>query len=170
MVNASTLKPITANDIVTMAKTIYGEARGESLAGQIAVGYTITKRAQIAADHVARHGGPHSHYGDGSLAAVCKAPRQYDCWDPGDNNFIKLVALTLDDAEFQTALYAAIGVVQRLVPNTLPEATHYYNPKRVRRTPAWVTGVPAHDGKPAVPPAHFDSAIGNHRFYSQVPA
>lgn len=168
MGNAQTFKKPTAIDIDVLARTIDSEARGESLAGQIQVGYCILKRAAVAAQHVADTGRPHPLFGDGSILAVCKMPAQFSCWNVGDPNYARANSISLSDVDFQIAMYAATGVCLRLVSNALPLATHYYNPSAVTHTPSWVTGVPAQDGKAAIAPATFDGSIGNHRFYSAV--
>ena len=56
------------------AKTIYAEARGESREGQEAVGEVIKTRASMN----------RGYWGGSSVAGVCRAPRQFECWNNGD--------------------------------------------------------------------------------------
>jgi N-acetylmuramoyl-L-alanine amidase len=69
-------------DIDVVARTLYGEARGEGKQGMIAVACVIVTRAMIAAEYVDANGKPHPLFGDGSLASACQAPLQFSCWDP----------------------------------------------------------------------------------------
>src|SRR4051794_37091109 len=117
--------PATGEDIDVLARTIFGEARGEILAGQIAVAWTIRHRAEIAAVYRQAHGKWHPHYGDGSIAQACKAHRQYDCWDQGDTNRLKLLGVTLDDPAFQQCHYVALGVIGGTLEDKMPTTTHY---------------------------------------------
>lgn len=168
MDNALSFKTPTASDIDVLARTVYGEARGQPLQGQVQVAYTIIKRASVALDHVQKHGTPHPLFGDGSLTSACKAPLQYDCWMASDPNYAEVNSVTLGSPAFQLAMYAALGAVCRMQSNTFPLSTHYYNPQIVKTPPVWVTGKPASDGKPAVPPATRCGFIGKHLFFSGV--
>ena len=55
-----------------MAVTIFGEARGESIEGLVAVGNVIMNRARAA---------------NTSVKEICLAPKQFSCWDEDDPNF-----------------------------------------------------------------------------------
>ena len=55
--------------VVVVALTLFGEAAGEPLAGKQAVASVIHCRAQAR--------------GTGGLVGVCKAPRQFSCWNAG---------------------------------------------------------------------------------------
>lgn len=158
--------PASAADIDVLARTVFGEARDQVLAGQIAVAWCVMKRVSIARAYVAKHAAPHNHYGDGTIVSACKVHRQYDCWDVGDKNYALVNKVGMNDPAFQTAMHVALAVTQGRVPNALPEATHYYNPDAVSHTPSWVIGDPANH----VPPARFEAAIGAHKFYSGVAA
>jgi spore germination cell wall hydrolase CwlJ-like protein len=165
MDNAPNIKSPDAHDIDVLARTIYGEGRGEGMAGQVAIVFTIIHRARIAAAFRAANKRMHPLYGDGSIAAACLVPWQFSCWNQSDPNRLAMRTVTLADPAFQTASYVAHAVLQRQVNDALPRATHYFNPAVVK-APAWETGVAAHDGKAAIPPARFEGSIGHHRFYS----
>src|SRR3990170_4207690 len=74
------------DDKQLMALTIYGEARGESRAGKIAVGSVILERV----DHRAWDGD--------TIKEVCLMPWQFSCFLPADPNFpaLKLIAENFD--------------------------------------------------------------------------
>lgn len=65
-----------------MALTIYGEARGESKAGKIAVGSVILERVD------------HRKWDGTTITEVCLFPFQFSCFLPNDPNFngLKLIA------------------------------------------------------------------------------
>lgn len=160
----------SGEDIDVLARTIWGEARGESLAGQIAVGWTVRHRALIASRYLLAHGRWHPHYGDGSIGQACKARMQYSCWNADDPNQLKLKNVTLDDPSFQQCMRVALGVVHGALADALLETTHYFNPAAGLRTPDWITGLPARGGRPAIPPARKVGSMGAHDFYADVPA
>src|SRR5665213_2427513 len=155
----------SGEDAEILARTVFGEARGESLAGQIAVAFTVMHRARIARGWMEARGEAHPEFGNGSIASACQAPKQYSCWNLDSPTLSALKAVTLGDAAYQIALYVALAVINRLVSDALPDSTHYYNPARVSATPLWVTGRPAAPGQSAIKPARFIGSIGAHRFY-----
>ena len=72
---------VTEKDRDILARTLWGEARGESLAGQIAVAWTIRNRVN--------DGKAKSWWGEG-YAGVCQKPYQFSCWNKSDPNFAYL--------------------------------------------------------------------------------
>ncbi|AZD06253.1 Cell wall hydrolase [Pseudomonas chlororaphis] len=68
----------TEKDRDLLARTLWGEARGEGLAGQIAVAWTIRNRVN--------DGKAKSWWGEG-YAGVCQAPYQFSCWNKNDPNY-----------------------------------------------------------------------------------
>lgn len=68
-------------DLDTMALTLWGEARGEPKLGQRAVAWVIRNRWETPGwwSRRAPDGIP-----DGTIAAVCRAPWQFSCWDKSD--------------------------------------------------------------------------------------
>ena len=160
--------PASGEDIDVLARTVFGEARGETLAGQIAVAFTVLHRSRLARGFKEVHGVDHRFFGDGSIASACKAAKQYSCWNEGSPTLKTMADVTMGNASFQMAHYVATGVVNQALSDALPNATHYYNPQGVLRIPVWVTGRPAAQGRPAIKPGRFDGTIGHHRFYSQV--
>ena len=72
---------VTEKDRDILARTLWGEARGESLAGQIAVAWTIRNRVNDGKDK--------SWWGEG-YAGVCQKPYQFSCWNRNDPNFAYL--------------------------------------------------------------------------------
>jgi spore germination cell wall hydrolase CwlJ-like protein len=165
MANASDIAPVSAHDIDVLARTIFGEARGEPLDGQIAVGFVIRHRAAIALAFRQRHKRAHPLYGDGGIASACLKPEQFSCWIVGDPNQRACSTVTMASPAFQRCTYVAHAVLQGQVEDRLPRATHYCTPAAAPHI-AWVIGVAAHDGKPEIPPAEKLGAICGHIFYA----
>jgi N-acetylmuramoyl-L-alanine amidase len=123
----------TNRDIDTMARTIWGEARGESLLGKVAVAHVILNR--VKAD---------TWYGK-TITGVCRKPHQFSCWNIGDPNRVKLLAVDLGDDAFRDSMFVAIGSVKGWFPDPTGGADHYcvktINPKwSVGKTPVKVIG------------------------------
>ena len=70
------------DDKQLLALTIYGEARGESRSGKIAVGSVILERVE------------HRGWDGDTIHEVCLMPYQFSCYLPADPNFpaLKLLA------------------------------------------------------------------------------
>jgi len=130
----------------TLARTLWGEARGEPVRGIEAVAAVIVNRVRLAR---ARGG---FWWGD-NVVAVCRKPFQFSCWNADDPNRPKLLAVTEADAAFVVCLRIARRAVSGALPDPTGGCTHYHS-RRVH--PAW-----ARDAVPRV-------EIGTHLFYDDV--
>ncbi len=130
----------------TLARTLWGEARGEPVRGIEAVAAVVVNRVRVAE----RKGG---HWWGASVIGVCRKPWQFSCWNEGDPNRPKLLAVTASDPVFATCLRVARRAVTGLLPDPTGGATHYHH---VRIHPSWARG-------------HTPCAeIGRHLFYDTV--
>jgi len=127
------------SDFLTMARTCYGEGRGESLDGKIAICWTIKNRAA--------KGG----WWGNSIAEVCLKPKQFSCWD--DHNRTSMLAATETTPAFLDCLYTAIAVIGGHIPDPTLGSCHYHTTKV---NPPWSEGV-----TPTV-------QIGNHLFFNNI--
>jgi spore germination cell wall hydrolase CwlJ-like protein len=135
-------------DIAVLARTLWGEARGESSAGMEAVGWTIRNRVF--------DGRKNSWWGEG-YAGVCQKPWQFSCWNANDPNSPYLKgAKSIPAGEYKKALAAAMAVVNGSVPDPTNGATHYYA-TTMPKPPAWVKG------------AKQTLKLGGHIFFKDVP-
>lgn len=129
------------SDLKILAKTIYGEARGElnrfGLAPLIAVGNVILNRFR-------------KHFAN-SISAVCLAPYQFSCWNQKDPNYEKLKNLDESSSIFKTCLKVAENVIEGKWPDLTDGCDHYHE-KSVK--PYWAGQL--------TPKRIF----GNHLFYS----
>lgn len=139
-------------DLETLTKTVYGEARGESALGRLAVAFVARNRAAIAARYVAAHPTKSHHplYGDGTVASACLMPYQFSCWLPHDPNFPKLLGLDVNSEEAHPCLEAAQSAIAGTAPDASEGATHYHT---AGVHPSWAYGqTPV-------------TVIGQHLFY-----
>jgi spore germination cell wall hydrolase CwlJ-like protein len=140
MVN--TVVPLKRGDIDTLARTLYGEARGEGVSGMQAVAWVIVNRA--------KRGGRFPI----TIAGVCKQPQQFTCWSPNDINAKVCAAVDESDPSFAQAVYAAASVLTGEVPDFTGSADHYYA-SSMKVAPSWA-GKMTHTVR-----------IGNHRFFRE---
>ena len=111
--------PLSAEDRDTLIRTLYGEARGEPEAGQVAVVHVVRNRV------IAR----------GTNAQTeCMRPYQFSCWLAADPNSKKLRDLRPDSADYRRLA----AVVDRAwqAPDTVQGARHYYAAS-MATPPAW---------------------------------
>lgn len=99
--------------------TIYGEARGEPIEGQIAVGCVIRNRL---------HNSINRTYHD-----ICLAPKQFSCWNEDDPNRIVLEGLSnkIVSSEYTSnvylnqCLFVAEGIVENHILDNTKNANNY---------------------------------------------
>lgn len=127
-----------------LARTLWGEARGEGSTGMEAVACVILNRVEIAK----RHKG---YWWGNTVLQVCQKPYQFSCWNKQDPNFRKLIGVTEDDMHFATALRVARRAVLGFIKDMTLGATHYHT---LNILPHWAKGQ-----KPT-------ARIGHHIFYT----
>lgn len=103
-----------ATSIDILARTIWGEARGEGEQGMHAVANVIMNR-------VARPG-----WWGKCVASVCQKDRQFSCWNAGDPNREKLLSISDDDSAFLIAQRIAAKAVDGVLSDKTNSATHYH--------------------------------------------
>lgn len=139
-------------DIDLLARTIWGEARGEGIAGQVAVGWTIRNRVEM---DLGRDGKP-DWWGEG-YEGVCRAPWQFSCWNKNDPNYPYLSgARDIPNSQYMLAREAAVAVIEGRQPDPTGGATHYYA-TTMPKAPKWASR------------AARTCKIGRHIFFKDVP-
>lgn len=136
------------NDLWVTAQTVWGEARGESVEGRIAVAHVIRNRALLLLRQRPTTLEPY--------VLVCKMPWQFSCWNVNDPNRALLEALSLHNMAFAACLHVAVDVLSGQAPSPVGHARHYFNPVAVARVPAWALG------KTPL------CSIGHHDFYEGI--
>jgi N-acetylmuramoyl-L-alanine amidase len=135
-----------SNDIDIVARTLYGEARGEGYRGMQAVANVIMNRVAMADSH--------RHFGDGSPASACQAPWQFSCWNENDPNRQKILDLPDGDPLFEQALLIAGDAVNGILTDITDSATYYY-----------VNGSPIPEWAEGENPC---ANIGKHLFFKNI--
>jgi len=130
----------------TLARTIWGEARGEPQKGMEAVAAVVLNRVA----HARKKGG--YWWGD-TIIGVCQKPYQFSCWNRSDPSYRKLIAVTDRNIHFATCLRIARRAVAGALPDPTAGATHYHADYIA---PYWASG--------ETPTA----IIGRHIFYRLV--
>jgi len=135
-------------DSEAMILTVYGEARGESIEGQVAVMNVIINRA---------------HNRHLSIKEICFQPLQFSCWNANDPNFPVLKELAektmIDDipdiGNMPQIKYLVAGVLGKYFPD-LTHGSEYYMTTSLfhsEQRPHW-----------ALHPKREPIVIGNHTF------
>lgn len=139
-------------DIDTLARTLYGEARGESRQSREAVACVVLnrveKRKQCGWRDIGGKKVP-------TIAATCLKPWQFSCWNLKDPNRKIILEATPQKKLFAECLEIARLAYDRKLTDITKGATHYYNPKTCAK-PRWAEG--------KIPCA----AVGSHLFFNDV--
>lgn len=114
---APTPDPTTPEDADTLARTLYGEARGEGKIGMQAVGNVVMNRVALSSQH--------GHFGDGTIAGACLVPYQFSCWNEYDPNQKTIESVMQDDPVFAQARSIAMAIISGLLPDITGGATYY---------------------------------------------
>jgi spore germination cell wall hydrolase CwlJ-like protein len=129
------------DDLITLARTLYGEARGEGEAGRIAVAWVVRNRLKRPKRFRA------------TIREICQQPWQFSCWNASDPNRAKILAASSADPVFADC----IEVARRVLDDEADDPTHgadFYCVSSL--TPNWARG-------------HQPCAkIGRHSFYNDV--
>ena len=136
------MKPIRHHDIDVLARTLYGEARGEPHEGKLLVGHVIKNRWRTG------------YRRKETIEEVCTDPWQFSCWNENDPNRKKLMEISLADPVFRACYRAALEVVDDdYAP--FPKTTRHYYAKYIDE-PFW-----AKDHDPVM-------QFGVHKFYDGI--
>lgn len=130
------------DDVEILARTLWGEERSGSDAGLEAVAAVVMNR--LAA--------PGHRFGH-TVKDVCLEPKQFSCWNEGDPNRAKILALQDDDP----VLARCRAIARRAVAGTVQDATNgalHYHAQSAK--PVWAVGKQA------------SAQIGGHLFYNNV--
>jgi spore germination cell wall hydrolase CwlJ-like protein len=132
-------------DIDTLARTLWGEARGEGELGIRAIACVIKNRFNERKWYSFLNG---TH----TIAGVCKKPWQFSCWNKSDPNYKKMLSVTLEnDPAFKVCWQAAGEAVDGYIDDITFGANHYFA-TWIKR-PKWAENM------------KFCCSIGQHNFY-----
>tara|TARA_Y100001001_G_scaffold135791_1_gene136908 strand:- start:551 stop:1066 length:516 start_codon:yes stop_codon:yes gene_type:complete len=111
--------PLTALEVDILARTIWGEARGEGKTGMEAVACVILNRHKRAKEV----GG---YWWGNTVIEICQKPYQFSCWNKSDPNRGKLLSVSEDNPYFATALRIARRALLGVLSDITKGATHYH--------------------------------------------
>ena len=111
-------------NLLYLAKTIYGEARGETIETMFAVGWVIRNRLHL------------KHYGN-TYKAVVLQPKQFSCWNKDDPNYRKIKDV-ITGKPWEVCIGVAIVVMQSTEKhNPIPGVRHFYDKSLDSNPPYW---------------------------------
>ncbi|MBN8521745.1 MAG: cell wall hydrolase [Alphaproteobacteria bacterium] len=113
-----------------LARTLWGEARGEPQAGIEAVASVILNRVRIAQ----AKGG---YWWGTDIISVCQKPYQFSCWNKSDPSYSKLIAVTERNKHFVQCVMIARRALAEQIRDITGGATHYHADYV---SPYWITG------------------------------
>jgi len=136
------------SEIEILALTIYGEARGESIEGQVAVGSVIRNRKSNR-----------DSYHD-----ICLKREQFSCWNSTDSNVgllngmaeILLRNQNITNTHYMQCFWVAEGIIKNLIKDNTNDAKNYLtNDLFHNNRPSWAKNLRA-----------APKEIGNQTFFS----
>lgn len=117
-----------------LARTIWGEARGEGRRGMQAVANVIMNRFRRPRWWSRNKG---DGIPDDTVAAVCFDPWQFSCWNMDDPNRKKMIEVSVYNAEFRLAYQIAGEALENNLPDLTGGADHYHT---ISISPKWAKG------------------------------
>lgn len=131
-----------------LARTIYGEARGELYGGKVAVGCVVRNRIRFDLWGDAKP----DWWGEG-YEGVCWKPWQFSCWNDGDPNHALVRRVAAIDSVFAHCIAIADNIIMGEIGDTTHGSTHYHT---LHAKPKWAIGhTPV-------------TQIGGHFFYNDI--
>lgn len=104
-----------ALEVDTLARTIWGEARGEGSIGMQAVAAVIHNRLAVSKQKG-------KFWWGNSIIDICQKPYQFSCWNRDDPNYRKVLNIDKRDKIFAKAL----DIASTCMPDPTSGATHYH--------------------------------------------
>lgn len=109
-----------ALEIDVLARTMWGEARGEGNIGLEAVANVVLNRVKVADSNGGKYWWGHN------IIGVCQKPYQFSCWNRSDPSFQKLQKVDQANLYFATCLRIAHRAVIGQLQDRTKGATHYH--------------------------------------------
>ncbi|SHH62836.1 cell wall hydrolase [Massilia sp. CF038] len=140
---AATPAPPVSSAQITLARTLWGEARGEGRAGMEAVANVVLNRVR------------RQTWWGRTPSQVCCKPNQFSCWNSTDPNREKMLRADASDPAYALALVVAQAALANALADNTAGATHYHA-GTLHPLPKWARG-------------HVRCAqVGRHLFYNDI--
>lgn len=107
-------------DCDVLARTLYGEARGEYHRVDGGIG------SLLAVAHVIKNRALKGGWFGSSIHDVCLKPKQFSCWNVGDPNRAIVMNVTQDDGVFAQCLVVAEKTLNNAWPDITKGSDHYH--------------------------------------------
>ena len=107
---------LTIEDVIIAAKTVWGEARGETQKGKLAVAHVLMNRWKNQRGQWVK---------DDTLAKTCLRPWQFSCWNSNDPNLPKMQQVDLDDKLFRECMIAVLEAYNEPTKDPTWNSHHY---------------------------------------------
>ena len=133
-------------EVDVLARTIWGEARGEGSVGMEAVACVVLNRVRIAQKLK-------GYWWGNDVIQVCHKPYQFSCWNKDDPNYHEVSTVDETNIYFVTAKRIARRALNKRLEDPTAGATHYHT---AGISPYW-----AKNKKPVC-------VIGHHIFYKLI--
>lgn len=138
-------------DVDILARTIYGEARGENLEGKEAVACVIMNRYRAGKWFTGYIITPNGKIP--SIAETCLKASQFSCWNKNDPNYYKIIKINVNNPLFCECQRIAKKAIEGNLTDFTNGALHYHT-KQIK--PKWAKGKsPCYE-------------VGNHLFYNDI--
>ena len=140
---------ISYEDIDVLAKTVWGEARGEPFLGRYAV-------ACVVLNLVAFRPRGRAFWWGGSIRAVCLKPWQFSCWNKNDPNSRKIARLSLQTLVDSMCLQEAVNAITKNASLDPTEGATHYHSIAIDKPGSWGEKI------------EYRTQVGSHVFYRRV--
>ena len=117
-----------ADDIDLVARTMYGEARGEGFEGLHAIANVIQNRLDSGI----------TWWGN-SWQTICLKPWQFSCWNNSDPNLAFIKSIDKQNPVFRDCLAIATDAIQGVLEDITNGGTSYYS-AYMDSPPHWAVG------------------------------
>lgn len=114
--------------IDTLARTLFGEARGEGKEGMQAIANVVVNRVNSGV----------TWWGD-DIYSVCRKPWQFSCWNTSDPNRVLVLNVNTSNTVFQQCVDLATKAFEDLLDDITNGATSYYS-TYMDAPPHWAIG------------------------------
>ncbi len=128
-------------EVDLLARTAWGEARGEGATGMEMIMHVVMNRV--------KRGG----WWGATVSDVVKKPYQFSTWNKNDPNYQKMLSVDLNDTQFKTAVQLAQSVYSGELTDKTGGATHYHSNAV---NPSWADS------------SKITAVYGNHIFYKGI--
>lgn len=113
----------------TLARLIWGEARGVGPEGMTGVACVVLNRVK------------QPRWWGTDIVTVCLKPWQFSCFNTSDPNRAKLLAVTVDDPQFAEAMQISAQACSDKLQDVTSGSDSYFDDSLLANPPKWSIGL-----------------------------